>query len=303
MKQIFHSNGKLLLTGEYVVLDGAMALAIPTKLGQSLKVENISEKVIQWKSLDLHGNIWFETVFSLDIFQKENIQENSQNKVRDTLIKLLREAKKLNPVFLNDLQGFKITTNLEFPRNWGLGTSSTLINNIAQWAQVDAFKLLRTGFGGSGYDIAAAQNDKPIFFNNPLEPQIRHVHLDWDFKDQLFFVYLNKKQDSKKAIAHYKKKEIDQKTIDRISDISKKLLMCYTLSDFEKLMNAHEALISEILKMPPLKESAFKDFNGTVKSLGAWGGDFILATGTDGKMDYFRRKGYNTIVPFEKMMK
>ena len=34
--------------------------------------------------------------------------------------------------------GFKVTTKLDFPKNWGLGTSSTLINNIAQWAQVDA---------------------------------------------------------------------------------------------------------------------------------------------------------------------
>ena len=32
--QTFYSNGKLLITGEYVVLDGAKALALPTKFGQ-----------------------------------------------------------------------------------------------------------------------------------------------------------------------------------------------------------------------------------------------------------------------------
>ena len=35
LKKDFYSNGKLLLTSEYVVLDGAIALAIPTRLGQS----------------------------------------------------------------------------------------------------------------------------------------------------------------------------------------------------------------------------------------------------------------------------
>ncbi|MEQ3661167.1 MAG: GHMP kinase, partial [Flavobacterium sp.] len=40
MKQTYYSNGKLLLTGEYVVLDGAKALAVPTKFGQSLSIES-----------------------------------------------------------------------------------------------------------------------------------------------------------------------------------------------------------------------------------------------------------------------
>ena len=39
----FFANGKLLLTSEYLVLDGAKAFAIPTKKGQSLHVE-ITEK-------------------------------------------------------------------------------------------------------------------------------------------------------------------------------------------------------------------------------------------------------------------
>ena len=31
----FYSNGKLLITGEYVILDGALSLAVPSLLGQS----------------------------------------------------------------------------------------------------------------------------------------------------------------------------------------------------------------------------------------------------------------------------
>ena len=66
MKQTFYSNGKLLLTGEYVVLDGALALALPTKFGQNLIVEPISSEQILWKSFDQDGSTWFEDEFTFD---------------------------------------------------------------------------------------------------------------------------------------------------------------------------------------------------------------------------------------------
>ena len=72
MKQTFYSNGKLLITGEYVVLDGAKAFALPTKFGQNLVIEENSSKTIQWTSFDSDGSIWFESEFSIeDIIQKK----------------------------------------------------------------------------------------------------------------------------------------------------------------------------------------------------------------------------------------
>ena len=47
MEKTFYSNGKLLLTGEYVVLDGATALAIPTKYGQYLEISASEKKGIR----------------------------------------------------------------------------------------------------------------------------------------------------------------------------------------------------------------------------------------------------------------
>ena len=60
-----------------------------------------------------------------------------------------------------------ITTKLTFPRAWGLGTSSTLISLIAQWAKCDPFELLFEAFGGSGYDIACATANSPISYQLP----------------------------------------------------------------------------------------------------------------------------------------
>ncbi|SRX54380.1 GYDIA family GHMP kinase [Aequorivita sp. CIP111184] len=297
--QKFHSNGKLLLTGEYVVLDGATALAIPTKYGQFLEVQISTKDGIHWKSYDEKGLIWFEEVFNLTYLKGSN-PENTFSK---TLSEILIQARKLNPAFLAESKGFAVSTTLDFPRNWGLGTSSTLINNIAQWANVDAFELLKTSFGGSGYDIAAAQSDSPILYelkNN--NPKFRQIHLSWDFTNSIFFVHLNKKQDSKLGIAKYRNTLVDTKSIQRISDITNKLLMCYSLLDFEKLMDAHEEIISEIINLPTIKEQLFSDYPNTIKSLGAWGGDFVLATGDTSNMDYFRRKGFETIVPFKEML-
>jgi mevalonate kinase len=299
LKKIFHSNGKLLLTGEYVVLDGATALAIPTKYGQSLEIDISEKKEIHWQSYDENGSLWFEDFFDLKNFESQN----KESEISKTVSKILREAQKLNPDFLSKHEGIQVKTTLDFPRNWGLGSSSTLINNIAQWAEVDGFALLANSFGGSGYDIAAAQSDAPILYElKKGNSKFRKVHLPWDFTDSLFFVHLNKKQDSKEGIARYRNISVDEKIIQRISDISNKLLLCYSLSDFEALMNVHEEIISEIIKLPTIKEQLFNDYPNTIKSLGAWGGDFVLATGNEIDMDYFKKKGFETVIPFEKMV-
>lgn len=297
----FHSNGKLLLTGEYLVLDGATALAIPTKYGQSLEVEFSEKEGIQWESFDEKNNVWYSDIFKIK--DGKIVSENTSDEITIQLLKILQKARGLNPAFLSEKTAIKVKTKLDFPRNWGLGSSSTLINNIAQWAKIDGFALLANSFGGSGYDIAAAQSDAPILYELKRgNPEFRKIHVPWDFTDSLFFVHLNKKQDSKEGIARYKNASVDEKTIQRISDISNKLLMCYTLSDFEKLMNAHEEIISEIIKLPTIKNQLFSDYPKTIKSLGAWGGDFVLVTGDVSDMDYFIKKEFETVVPFNEMI-
>ena len=44
----YRANGKLLLTGEYLVLKGALALALPTKLGQTMTVETVHAPSLRW---------------------------------------------------------------------------------------------------------------------------------------------------------------------------------------------------------------------------------------------------------------
>jgi mevalonate kinase len=302
--QKFYSNGKLLLTGEYVVLNGAEALAIPTRYGQSLSLATIERPKIVWESLDEKGFVWLKEDFSLDEITKIVIFKN-KNEFKNRLIQILREAKKLNPKFLSTLSGYKITTKLDFPRDWGLGSSSTLINNIANWAEVDAYKLLANTFRGSGYDIAAAQHDCPILFSlKEGAPVTKEIDIPWNFTDRLFFVYLNKKQNSREGIKQYHSKpKINAELISEISLLTSKIINSTSLIDFENLITAHEEIISKIIEQDSVKKIFFQDYSGSIKSLGAWGGDFILVTGDEMKMDYFRKKGYKTIIPFDEMIK
>ncbi len=305
----YFSNGKLLITGEYLVLDGAKSLAIPTKFGQDLVVEKNKEPSLLWQSFDNHQLCWFQTEFRLsdlriinETFYSEN--DKKEESIAQTLQKILREAKKLNPNFLNSDCGFKITTNLTFPRNWGLGTSSTLINNIATWANIDAFMLLNVSFGGSGYDIACAQNNTPITYqleNN--KPIVSQVDFNPKFKNQLYFVHLNVKQNSKSGIKRYKEFTVNKSSeIKEIAMITDQMIQCNSLIDFEKLMKEHEQIISKVIKTKPIQELIFNDYFGQTKSLGAWGGDFILVTGNDDTPKYFKEKGFETVISYKKMV-
>jgi len=296
--QTFFSHGKLLLTGEYVVLDGATALAVPTTLGQSLVEVEAENNSILWRSFDCHNKEWFSASFNLENFTTKNTSETAK-----TLSKILQTTRILNPQFLKNSRGIEVHTCLQFPQNWGLGSSSTLLYNIAQWANVDAYELLKLSFGGSGYDVAVAKHKAPILYSlKNQKPESSPVHLDWDFKDALFFVHLNKKQNSKEGIQQYREISVSERLLETIADYSKKLLLCYTLNDFEAVLNAHEKTISKMLAIPTIKKQLFPDYPNTVKSLGAWGGDFVLATGTVDDQKYFIDKGYTTIISYSEMV-
>lgn len=308
--QEFRSNGKVLLTGEYAVLNGAKSLALPTKKGQSLKVDSIEEKHIKWTSYSETSEIWFQTTLYIDDgkFHISEIPDSKSNletkEINKRLQQIFKDLYQLKPQHFQ--QGYQISTHLDFNRKWGLGTSSTLINNLAQWMEVDPYKLLKSSFGGSGYDIAAAQHNHPITYQiTSTEPAVFTADFDPVFKDELFFVYLNKKQNSREAIAHYKSqnKSNMESLVEKISGITEQIIQTDNLIEFKMLLQAHETLISKAINLPRIQNQVFADFTGFIKSLGGWGGDFILATGKEEEKNYFKRKGYQEIFSYSELIK
>lgn len=302
MKQTFYSNGKLLLTSEYVVLDGAKAIALPSKFGQSLTIESGSPNEIQWTSYDDDGSFWLEETFSFDTIINQVFSENQP--VKNMLITILHEAYRLNPNYLKNTEGYTITTKLTFPKSWGLGTSSTLINNIAQWLEIDAYTLLSRTFLGSGYDIACAQNNSPITYQLVKEKPIVNLV---DFKpacaSNIYFLYLNQKQNSQNAVKAYRSKSNDLKSLIPVfNELSDDILEHNDFESLQQTFQQHEKLMSQILELPTIQEALFADFDGTMKSLGAWGGDFALVLSRKDPSQYFIEKGYETLLTYQDMI-
>lgn len=306
-EQYYYGHGKLLLTGEYFVLDGAKALALPTKLGQKMFVRyrpSSSPKLV-WKSIDSNGKVWFEARF--ETWHLNCISNNEEQKETIVLQKLLRQARLLNIHFLREDCDIYVETVLEFDRFWGLGSSSTLIYNIAQWAYVSPFELQNQTFRGSGYDIACAQSMGPItYVKTKKGPNWETVEFNPHFKDKLFFIYLNKKQNSAESVRFYKELSIPNKTaiINEISGLSEALINCVNIYEFDEVIKRHEEIIASSLGLESVKKRLFNDYNlGEVKSLGAWGGDFVLATCSNGTysevLDYFQSKGLLFIFSFD----
>jgi hypothetical protein len=124
-----------------------------------------------------------------------------------------------------------------------------------------------------------------------------------EFKEQLYFVYLNKKQNSREGIQRFNtlKGKLTSE-VNQISSLTEAILKADNLYDFEKLLFEHEKLVSKTIQLKPVQELLFSDYFGQTKSLGAWGGDFILATGNDNTPNYFKQKGFETVIPYRDLI-
>ena len=299
----FYSNGKLLISGEYLVLKGALALAMPVKFGQSLEISTYEGEELKWESFE-KSKLWFSADFSRQDFE---ILQSSNNLIAQNLQKILQEADQLSGGKLRK-DKIKISTNVNFNMQWGLGSSSSLISNVAMWAEVDPYKLHFGVSEGSGYDIACARSDTPLFFQNTNgEIHVEEIQFNPPFKDNLYFVYLGEKQDSAKSVKKFiLGKKVDNAVIEMVSELSKEMAMTDKLSDFEYYLKKHEEILSGVLGQEKIKDLRFPDFNGEIKSLGAWGGDFALATFKGPKEDvqkYFLNKGLDVVFRFDEIVK
>ena len=265
------ANGKLLLTGEYLVLAGAKALALPLKFGQHLRAVSTPGKVLHWSSLQPAG-VWFEC--QIDLLTLESIQA-SDNVVAAKLSELLQAARRLNRLFLMEPHGYRVTTAANYPVMWGLGSSSTLLSMVAEWAAVPAFDLLRLVSRGSGYDIACAGRDGLLFYQlKDAKPEVTDVVPGMAIRRHALFAWLGNKQESSSEVNNFLAgNNYTHEDVLRVSELSSLIAAAETAAELCSLVTRHEQIIGRILSRDPLSKR-FPEFPGAVKSLGAWGGDF-----------------------------
>lgn len=301
----FYGHGKLLLTGEYFVLDGANALSIPTRFGQHLRVKTLSgnSNTLYWIALNNLKQAWLNLVFD-----KTDLScINSSGPEAQTLSKVLNQARLLNPDFLTGKEDTAVETYLEFPNNWGLGSSSTLIYCISQWANVDGYTLLQNTMGGSGYDVINAGSDTPILYHlENGKPYWEQVSFSPPFLDNIYFVHTGQKQLSTKGIKYYRENALRiQDCIGWLNRLTESMLQCQSLAKMDQIIQEHEDIIAEELKLTKAKDTLLPDYWGAVKSLGAWGGDFVMLTNDRSEeelLNYLHSKELHVVHRFDKMI-
>ncbi len=291
---VLFSPGKLLLTSEYVVLDGALALAVPTKWGQELHFTQTldSKHLVHWEAYH-QESLWLCCTIN---YLNWEVIETNDIKASSFVVKVLKLVQQYSARVLKGTDSYHLKTTLQFPADYGLGSSSTLLNNLANWAAIDPYRLNEEALGGSGYDIAVAQEKKPLLYQNRESERVVLIKdLDFAFKNELLFIHLNRKQNSREGIKLYRDKPISVNLVSEFTNITKSVLGAQTLKAFCDLMQRHENLLSAHLGLNTAKQLYFSDAPVFVKSLGAWGGDFVMSCKFEGYQSYFQSKGFNTI--------
>lgn len=300
----FYANGKLMITGEYLVMEGAQALAIPLKFGQKMTVHSTpSNKLeIRWKT-QVRGKKWFHAEFDSDL---QITLTNSHDRAF-FIQQILQKAQLLNPATLSNNLQWEVDCDLTFNPEWGFGSSSSLLSNLADWFEIDPYQLFWKIAIGSGYDIACARASKPIVYTlEKQKPMVQEISFAPVFSSNLHFVYSGKKQHTASSLTRYRMKIADHaKEADKITQITTKIIQAQSQVLFDELITEHENIIASVLEEKPIKERLFKDFPGAIKSLGAWGGDFMLVSSKLSKKEiqkYFNKKGLWPVFEFNEVM-
>jgi len=269
----FKANGKLLLTGEYLVLLGATALVLPVRFGQEMTLSERKDRLLVWRSKTQEG-YWFEGTFSLP--ELEPLRTNDRataDKLRTWMITL----RVLRNDFLRDESGYTVTITANYPLYWGLGSSASLTSLLAQWSGVDPFHFHDLISRGSGADIACTQSDRLIRYHKmygvsefaEMDPGDALVRYTW-------FVYLGNSVETAPEITRFlKSKPPSERIMRRISFLSQEICTTSSAEYLEQLIREHESILAGILKKQPIG-IRFGKFPGGVKSMGAWGGDFAM---------------------------
>ncbi|MGF1586979.1 MAG: GYDIA family GHMP kinase [Bacteroidales bacterium] len=316
----FRSWGKLLLTGEYLIMKGAEGLALPVKPGQELSWRSTGQgSFLEWVTR-VKGEEWFNAVFRGDAY---NIVSSSDRERAEFLRKILVSAAEISanpPVY------GKAVSSVDFDMEWGLGSSSSLISNVAFMFGVNPFILHFKVSKGSGYDVACARSSSPVLYRlnyktdiyksaygSPHNPECfpipvyREVDFNPHFKNKLFFAWSGRKQNSATSVERFNDKStIKDGDILKISGISREILNTSDTGSFIRLLREHDEIISRILGEEPLSLSRFRGFPGYVKALGAWGGDFILIVwegDVDELMQLLKQKGIEVVFPYDKLIR
>ena len=84
-----------------MVLRGSDALAVPTKMGQSLKFESNDSKILKWESWDSNNQLWFNATLNLEDFR---ISNTNDSEIGIRLVQILKAVRDQKSNFLSSIE-------------------------------------------------------------------------------------------------------------------------------------------------------------------------------------------------------
>lgn len=283
--QSFYAPGKVLLNGEYTVLVGFEGMALPAKCGQWLdtwvfNTPNGKVDTLYYQALDENELPWFQLEVSLDEMLPSSEISADDKPVAEVFLKLLNLVA---DSFFESGKSIRLVTRLEFNRNSGLGSSSTFVALMSQFFGLNPQEVQAQLFGGSGYDVAIAQVQKPlIFWKNEQGAHFRPWKLSSSLTQQWNIVFWGEKVNSRTSSANVKNtlEQLSQDTAYKMQ-LEKILSLTRDAQDIPTLETSLEMMqmfLSQLLEMDtPYQTLGIKPVSqGLCKWLGAWGGDMLL---------------------------
>ncbi|MDA8791846.1 hypothetical protein N9N67_01300 [Bacteriovoracaceae bacterium] len=263
--------------------------------------EEIDDKKIKISSFQMNEKKpFFELTISLETLGRSQPGSSSSQVFFNDL---LYAVKKLDQ---SKFGAGEIVNRFNFHLKYGFGSSSTSIKNISSLFNIDPWKLYFSAVNGSGADLAAtffSPGNIVLYTKDPLT--MKQVTPQWDdIFEKSLFIYLGSKVSSKKEIDHLNFNS-ENKLISQIDNIIHQLFSVNSIDKFIPLLKKHEQLISLINGQEVIQEKLFSDFPGGIKSLGAWGGDYIWAISEKDLEDiktYFKNKNYNQFYSYQELV-
>jgi mevalonate kinase len=276
------------------------------KKGQWLEVEEMNgeeKPFLKWHAGMLDKE-WFTAIINLPDMEKV---QSSDPAVAGRLVNIFSNMAEINRELFAKGESYSFKTTSTFDHSWGMGSSSALLANLARWAKIDPFELFHRVHKGSGYDVATALADGPILFSTVNHKErIIPVRFNPPFHPHIWFVYRGQKQDTEQGLNEFERlQEPTRQQVEMISNFTGELLNARHLKQFMQVISDHESFMSDLLGRKAVKEELFNDFNGEIKSLGAWGGDMVMAASempADYIRSYFQTKGIQTVFGFHELV-
>ena len=103
------------------------------------------------------------------------------------------------------------------------------------------------------------------------------------------------------SLALVQERPFNPHQIEEINALTLAFINASTLESIESVIREHEQLIGAHLGLLTVSEQLFKGYDGAVKSLGGWGGDFVLVTRYSKNQQWLNENGFKHTLPLRTL--